>query len=342
MSKVRIGLIGAGENTRLRHIPGLRNIPDVKIVCVANRTPGSALAVASDFDIPRVHEHWSDVIADAEVDAVVIGTWPNLHAEVTCRALEAGKHVLCEARMAVDTAEARRMLATLERTKQVGMLVPSPFGLKGDRLMRRLMAERYLGEVREIYVRGLTNAAADPNLPLHWRQREACSGVNTLMLGILNETVQRWFGATSSVSAQASLFVPRRQDPETGFLQDADVPDSIAVLARMASGAQCVYHLSGHAHHAGGMRIEAYGSEATLVYDLASDTILAGRRGDARLAKMEIASGEAGTWRVEEDFIAAIRGASGGVTSFADGVKYMAFTEASRSAAERRECRCPV
>lgn len=339
MTKVRVGLIGAGENTRLRHIPGLRKIPDVNIVCVANRTPGSALAVAADFDIPRVHEHWTDVLADGEVDAIVIGTWPNLHAEITCRALEAGKHVLCEARMAADTAGARRMLATLQRTGLVGMLVPSPFGLKGDRLVRRLMAERYLGDVREIYVRGLSASAADPSSALHWRQRTDCSGVNVLVLGILNETVQRWFGRTESVSAQTRLFVPRRVDEETGQLQDVDVPDSVAVVARMADHSQCVYHVSGHAHHAAGMRIEAYGSQATLIYDLASDTILAGRKGDARLSKVEIAAGESGEWNVEDDFIAAIRDQRPiTLTSFADGVKYMAFTEAvRRSADERRE-----
>ncbi len=51
--------------------------------------------------------------------AVCIGTWPNLHAEVTVAALERGKHVLCEARMACNLTEAKRMLAASEARPQL-------------------------------------------------------------------------------------------------------------------------------------------------------------------------------------------------------------------------------
>ena len=332
--EIRVGLIGAGGNTRLRHLPGLQAIDGVRVVAVANRSLESGRKVADEFDIPRVFEHWRKVVNDPQIDAVCIGTWPYLHARATCAALSAGKHVLCEARMAMDAAEARQMLRTAQQTGRVAMLVPSPFGLKGHRVVCDLLADT-LGEVREIYVRGLASTMADAAAPLHWRQRAELSGVNVLVLGILNETVQRWFGRTESVVAQTSLFVPRRTDPETGGLQDADVPDSVAVLARMASGAQCVYHVSGQAHHGGAMRIEAYGSGGTLVYDLASDEILLGRAGDEGLQPVDIPAQLAGGWQVEEDFIAAIRdGRPVTRTSFADGVKYMCFTEAVRRSAD--------
>ncbi|HKI37589.1 MAG TPA: Gfo/Idh/MocA family oxidoreductase, partial [Gemmataceae bacterium] len=112
---LRIGLIGAGANTRARHIPGLRALPDVEIVAVCNRRPDSTAAVAEAFGIPRIAEHWQDVIADHEIDAVVIGTWPYLHCGITLAALEAGKHVLTEARLAMNAAEAHRMLAAARR-----------------------------------------------------------------------------------------------------------------------------------------------------------------------------------------------------------------------------------
>src|SRR6266567_2612800 len=112
---LRIGLIGAGANTRARHIPGLRAIPDVEIGVVCNRRPESTTAVAGEFGIPRIAEHWQDVIADHEIDAVVIGTWPYLHCPITLAALDAGKHVLTEARLSMDAAEARRMLAAARK-----------------------------------------------------------------------------------------------------------------------------------------------------------------------------------------------------------------------------------
>ena len=85
---LRIGLIGAGANTRLRHIPGLQALEDVEIAAVCNRRPESTAAVAREFAIPRTFENWQDLVADPDIDAIVIGTWPYLHCPITLGALE--------------------------------------------------------------------------------------------------------------------------------------------------------------------------------------------------------------------------------------------------------------
>lgn len=335
MSVIRIGIIGAGANTVNRHIPGLLAIDGVKVVCVANRSVASGKRVADKFGIDRVHARWQDVIDDEHVDAVCIGTWPYLHAAATCTALDAGKHVLCEARMAATTAEARMMLAAAQQSDRVAMLVPSPFGLVGDTVMRELISSGLPGQIRELYVRGFNASLLDAAAPLYWRQRADLSGVNVLSLGILNETVQRWFGRADSVVAQASLFVPRRTDPQTGLMQDVDIPDAITVVARQADGANAVYHISGAAGFGGPNRIEAYGDAGTIAYNLAGDTIMVGRIGEKELAPVAIPSDKAGGWRVEADFVDAIRtGRPVVFTNFSDGVKYMQFTEAARRSAE--------
>ena len=61
---LRVGLIGAGANTRLRHIPGLRALPDVDIVAVCNRRAESTAAAAREFGIARTFEHWQDLVRD--------------------------------------------------------------------------------------------------------------------------------------------------------------------------------------------------------------------------------------------------------------------------------------
>src|SRR5438445_11680009 len=131
---LRVGIVGLGGNTRLRHVPGLLACGDVELGAVCNRRPESTAEAAREFKIPRTYEHWQDLVVDPEIDAVVVGTWPYLHCPITVAALDAGKHVLCEARMAMNAAEAREMAAASHRNPRlVAQLVPSPFGLKTHR-----------------------------------------------------------------------------------------------------------------------------------------------------------------------------------------------------------------
>ena len=98
--ELRIGIVGAGKIARERHIPGLRALPGVEIVAVCNRRRESTAAARPRVRHPQVYGNWEDLVDDADVDAVVIGTWPYLHCPITLAALDAGKHVLTEARMA--------------------------------------------------------------------------------------------------------------------------------------------------------------------------------------------------------------------------------------------------
>src|SRR5205807_5154393 len=139
-------LVGAGGNTRARHIPGLRALPGVEIISVCNRRPASTAAAAREFGIPRTFQRWQDLVSDPDIDAVVIGTWPYLHCPITLAALDAGKHVLTEARMSMNAAEAHRMLAASRRHPDlVCQVVPSPFGLTGHRVLRELIEGGFLG-----------------------------------------------------------------------------------------------------------------------------------------------------------------------------------------------------
>ena len=343
---LRVGLIGAGANTRDRHIPGLRAVPGVEIVAVCNRRPASSEAVAREFGIPRVAARWQDVVADPDVDAVVIGTWPYLHYPITVAALEAGKHVLTEARMAMNAAEAHRMLAAARRHPQlVTQIVPSPYGLKGHRVMKELLAGGYLGELREIHVHSLYGALADPAAPLSWRQDAALSGYNMLTLGIVHETLLRWAPPPVRVLAQVHAHIPTRLDPEGGVRRPVGTPDSVQVLTVLEGGARASYQVSGVTSFGQGAGIRLRGSDGVLDYDLANDRIRGAsrRRGaapgpDDALEEIPIPADKAGGWRVEADFIDAIReGKIIDFTDFATGVRYMEFTEAVARAAQRGE-----
>ena len=124
---IRIGIVGAGGNTKAKHIPGFQALENVDLVGVCNRTRASSEAVAREFEIPRVYDDWQQVVADPDIDAVMIGTWPYMHALVTLAALDAGKHVLCEARLAMNAREAHAMWAASRKHPHlVAQVVPSP------------------------------------------------------------------------------------------------------------------------------------------------------------------------------------------------------------------------
>lgn len=343
---IRIGLVGAGANTRLRHIPGFRAIPGVEIVGVVNSTPESTARVAEEFGIPTQYSNWQAVVADKNVDAVCIGTWPNLHCEVTCAALAAGKHVLTEARMARNVAEARQMLAAAQaHPRLVAQVVPSPFGLTYDSYVRQLIADGYLGELREIVVIGADDAFWDDTLHLHWRQDAEKSGVNVLTLGILHETVSRWVPQTTSVFAHTTSFVAQRPSARGPGKVPVTVPDSVHVLAQLAGGAKAIYHFSGVTLFGPGKQIHLYGRNGTIKYHFSPhEQLLCGRVGDDQLREITLPKEQHGGWRVEAEFIGAIRGEEPvKLTDFATGLRYMEFTEAvARSAATHAPVTLPL
>jgi predicted dehydrogenase len=348
---IRVGLIGAGANTRTRHIPGLRAIDNVDIVAICNRRPESTAAVARQFGIPRSFERWQDLVASPDVDAIVIGTWPYMHCPIALAAFEAQKHVLTEARLSMNAAEAHRMHEAAKRHPElVAQVVPSPFGLKGDIVMRELLEERFVGDLLEYTVQSRSDSLADPAAPLAWRQDAALSGYNMLTLGIVHETVLRWLPQPIRVMAQVHAFIPTRIDPASGVRRPVGTPDSVQVLTVLENGARGVYQVSGVTRHGQAMMISLFGTKGQLHYDMAANRIYgttsqAGpTSGIGDLPEIPIPREKTRDWQVEADFINAIRDREPiRLTDFATGVRYMEFTEAvARSAEEFRAVELPL
>ena len=312
----------------------------MRIVGVCNRRRESSNRVAREFDIPRIFDSWEHLVDSEDIDAVVIGTWPYLHCPVTLAALDAGKHVLTQARMAMNAREAQRMLdKSREHPELVAMVVPSPYGLTGDRFVRKLIADGALGrQLRELHVTSWSGDLADRRTPLHWRQVTKYSGFNMLNLGILHETALRWTAPPVRVYALANKFIPRRDDPETGQRVRVGTPDSVQVISTQEDGSVGVYRISGVLWHDHGNSIALYGSAGTLVYDLTGDRIRYGRAGEPELKTLAIPDELRGGWQVEADFVAAIReGRPVTHTDFLTGARYMHFTEAVARSSRHQE-----
>ena len=258
MTPIRIGIIGAGWVVRNRHLPAIKKIPDAEVGWIWSRNIDKANEVAAEHGIGRVLKEWQEVIDTPEIDAVVVATPPVLHATATLAALKSGKHVLSQARMARNLKEAQEMTQAAQASTLVTALYPARPGLKGHRVMLRLLhEEKFVGELREVRVTGME--LAEGKKEYAWASDPDVVGVNAMNLGMWVEVLNRWIGPAKSVSATAKIHHQKRK-AYGGDWVNAAVPDSLAVVAELECGATASYHLSTCAACGPATGVEIYGS----------------------------------------------------------------------------------
>jgi len=118
---IRFGILGAAKIAPQAIIKPVQDNAQAEVHCIAARDVSRAKAFADAHDISTVHEHYGDVLADPAVTAVYIPLPISAHHEWTIKALEAGKHVLCEKSLALNAAEALEMQEVAARTGLVLM-----------------------------------------------------------------------------------------------------------------------------------------------------------------------------------------------------------------------------
>ena len=276
--------------------------------------------------------NWADLVALGDIDIVWIGTPPYMHSAVTISALEAGKHVFCQARMSMDLAEAEEMLAAAKRYPHlVTMLCPPPFGMRYDLLVKKLLAENQIGRPHHVRLHSFNGNYLDPEAPAHWRQRIEISGLHVLTLGIYIEVLQRWLPDITGVFARGKVLQPIRQGYEI------IIPDLLNVLCSFEDGAEGVLEFSGVSALTPSYRLEIYGTRGKLVYDFTSDSVQIGQTGDKELKTIEAEPELVTEWRVENDFIAAVKskGRIRPQPTFEDGLRYMRVVQAAADSRTR-------
>lgn len=322
---LRIGIVGAGGIVKQRHLPGLRALPGISITAVANSTLASAETFCHDHaPEARPHSRWEDVVDNDDVDIVWIGAHPCLHHDATCFALERGKHVFTQARMAATLAEAERMW---EKSRSFPELVtaicPAPHGMRGGLMVKKLLAEGAIGVPLHALLHSFNSAWLPATQPAHWRQRTEISGIQILTLGIYIEVLQHWLGHITEVEARGKVGIPIRDGYEIG------TPDFLHVNAEFSGGLEAALLFSGVAAHAPTDKLWIFGSEGTLVYDFATEELALGKTGGT-LEPVAVPQEMQRAWAVERDFIEAVRDPSAPRPrpDFTEGLCYMRVVDA--------------
>jgi predicted dehydrogenase len=325
MSKdiIRIGFIGAGGIVKQRHFPGLRALPGIEFSAVCNSSRDSSDKVAAEYGIPVVLDDWRQLVELPDLDVIWIGTTPHLHAEITLEALKAGKHVFCQARMAMNLKEGMAMLAAAkEHPNRITMLCPPPNAMKHGEYFASLLKDGKIGRLISFQLVSFVNAWVDPEAPAHWRQKKEISGNNILSVGIYAEVLGRWFGQPLRLCAQGQVVFPRRGD------LTVDIPDMVQVLGEWPGHLQGSMHWTGVSCDLPTDRLQVFGTDGVLSYDFGTDEILLVKRGDNCSHPVVVPQEARGGWHVEADFIKAVRNGGQPEPSFDTGVNYMRFVEA--------------
>ena len=203
---LRIGILGAARIAPMALIRPAREVPEAEVVAVAARDPSRAAKFAAKHRIPRVHPSYDALLADPEVDAVYNPLPNGLHCEWTVKALEAGKHVLCEKPLAANADEAAQMAETAEKT---GLVLDEAFHWRCHPLaarMRDILESGEIGAVQHVEA----TLCIPFLLPGDIRYRLDLAGGATMDTGCYTVSVVRHLAGAEPevVSARARLSSP--------------------------------------------------------------------------------------------------------------------------------------
>lgn len=346
---VRIGFIGAGDICRVRHLPGLAALNNVDVVAVCNRSSSSAERIAADFDIPEIVEDWKSLIHRPDLDAVFIGTWPYMHAEMSIACLQAGKHCFCQARMCMNLAEAKQMAETASACPElVNMICPPPTRMPFEPYVQQIIANNELGQIMMVQL-DTVNGANLTTDSIHWRERIEFSGQQVMAMGIFAETMNAWVGPYQELSAYTSTPISEKTD-ESGNKIPIKIPQLVTITGRLESGALAVEHHNGVAGDKStpATCLRIWGTGGTLQYHF-GDTIEFAKSGNL-LETVSVAPELQRPWLVERDFVNAVRDAERGELpetrpvspDFNEGLLYMRKVEAVHRSAHTAQAIKPA
>jgi predicted dehydrogenase len=203
---LRIGVLGAAKITPMALVRPARSVPDVTVAAVAARDPARAEAFARRHGIEKAHKSYADLLADDAIDAIYNPLPNGLHAEWSIRALEAGKHVLCEKPIASNAAEATQMAEAAERT---GRVLTEAFHWRYHPLAARMreVVQTELGEIRHVEATLCFPLPFPNDIRYSWE----LAGGAMMDTGCYTVNMVRWLAGAEPevVSAEAKLARPK-------------------------------------------------------------------------------------------------------------------------------------
>ena len=278
---LNIGMVGYGfmgrahsnAYSKVNHFFDLQYQPVLKAICA--RDEAKAKAFAETWGYESVETDWRKLVARKDIDAIDICVPNNLHREIALAAAAAGKMILCEKPLAMNSQEGAEMIAAVEKAGVANMVWYNYRRVPAVTLAKKLIDEGRLGKIFHYRAVFLQDWTISTDLPQGgtglWRLDVAAagSGVTGDLLAHCIDTAIWLNGGIDRVTAMTETFVKERKHNLTGKVEPVGIDDACAFLARFNNGALATFESTRYARgHKALYTFEINGEKASIQWDL--------------------------------------------------------------------------
>ncbi len=281
MKTLNIGLVGYGfmgraHSNAFRKAPNFFDLeydPVLKAVCA--RDASKARAFAKRWGYQSVEADWKKLVARKDIDLVDIACPNDMHKDIAIAAAKAGKMVLCEKPLSMNTAEGATMVQAVEKAGVPNMVWYNYRRVPAVTLAKQLIEEGRLGRIFHYRAKFLQDWTISKDLPQGgaglWRldAKVAGSGVTGDLLAHCIDTALWLNGPISKVNAMTETFIKERKHNLTGKVEKVGIDDACAFLARFKNGSLATFESTRYARgHKALYTFEINGEHASIFWDL--------------------------------------------------------------------------
>ncbi len=262
MATINLGVVGLGRMGRIfsRHLAA--HTEGGRLAAVSSRNPDVAKQVAQKGHNITIYQDYHDLLADPEIDGVIIATLTHTHHDIVIAAAEAGKAIFCEKPIALTLAETDRMLAAVDKA---GVMFQVGFMRRFDRGFAEAKRRIEAGDIGTPVA--ITSVSRDPGCPDPEWAKPASSGGMILDLAIHDFDLIRWLmgDEVERVFAEGGLLTC----PDLASVDDID---SAFINLRFSQGGLGMVDACRNSTYGYDIRCEIRGTEGTLQAGLLQDT----------------------------------------------------------------------
>jgi predicted dehydrogenase len=278
---LRIGMIGYGfmgrahsnAYNRVNNFFDLEYEPVLQAVCA--RDEAKAQKFADTWGYASVETDWRKLIERKDIDAVDICVPNNLHHDIAIAAAKAGKMILCEKPLSMNTAEGQEMVDAVEKAGVRNTVWYNYRRVPAVTLAKQLIDEGRLGRIFHYRANFLQDWTISEELPQGgaglWRidAKAAGSGVTGDLLAHCIDTALWLNGPIKTVTAMTETFIKERKHTESGKVEPVEIDDACAFLCRFANGSLAIFESTRYARgHKALYTFEINGADASIAWDL--------------------------------------------------------------------------